>query len=370
MIKNIQQKKEKNNIPQNDGIYFIRNFATISIVLLLLIAGIVILFDPFFHYHAPFFHLDPVQTKHEYQINGVIQHLEYDSLVLGSSTAMNINNTLLDNFYQCKSIKAVGGNASLSLLCQYMEKAYQYQNLKYVFYSFDVFSLFRELDIHTSQDQIQYMANQNIFDDVYYLWNKDVLLQEIPDMITSSYLHDYDEGTAYNFWQYESFGTDKVLSFYFPDGEISPMIAEDSSHSTVEKNINYLSELVKAHPDTDFIFFLPAYSILWWDISYRGGITDTYFYELKYSIKELLQYDNVTFYTGLFNDKDTIYNFDYYCDYIHTSEQLNQLSLESFMQGNGKLTLENYEIEIEKMRTILNEFEQRLLEEGTDFLYE
>ena len=283
---------------------------------------------------------------------------------------MNINNTLLDNFYQCKSIKAVGGMASPSLLCQYIEKAYRYRDLKYIFYSFDVFVLSFDLNINTSQGQIQYLANQNILDDANYLWNKDVLLQEIPDMITTTYLHDYDEGTSYNFCQYESFGTNKVLSFYFPDGEITPMATEDIHLSAMKANIGYISELIKTHPETEFIFFLPSYSILWWDNAYREGVSDAYLFDLKYSIKELLQYDNVTFYTGLFNDKDTIYNFDYYCDYIHTSEQLNQLSLESFMQGNGKLTLENYEIEIEKMRTILNEFEQRLLEEGTDFLYE
>ena len=47
---------------------FLKNFAAVSVILLILAAGLVVLFDPFFHYHEPVGPLKAVLTKKEYPI--------------------------------------------------------------------------------------------------------------------------------------------------------------------------------------------------------------------------------------------------------------------------------------------------------------
>lgn len=42
---------------------FLKNFAAVSVILLILAAGLVVLFDPFFHYHEPVGPLKAVLTK-------------------------------------------------------------------------------------------------------------------------------------------------------------------------------------------------------------------------------------------------------------------------------------------------------------------
>ena len=71
---------------------FLKNFAAVSVILLILAAGLVVLFDPFFHYHEPVGPLKAVLTKKEYQSIGTIRNFSYDSLIMGSSTAESFNN--------------------------------------------------------------------------------------------------------------------------------------------------------------------------------------------------------------------------------------------------------------------------------------
>lgn len=349
---------------------YLQKLLIISGSLLIFIALIVITIDPFFAYHAPILGLKPVQTKQEYQVNGALEHLSYDSILVGSSVTTNINNNELDSFYGCNTIKATGNCASPSLLCQYILKAYKYQSLENVFWGFDVFSLYSPLDIETTENQVIYLRNENLIDDVNYLWNIDVLFKDSLYMITTSYLHEYDDGTAYNFAQYTSFGVSETLTSYYPSGEISAMLPPDYNFDIVEENVQCIKSIVLNHPETTFRFFLPAYSILWWDRAYREGQTEAYIYAMDYSISELLECENVEFYAGVFNEPDVLLNLNNYCDLTHASFEINQLTIETMMSGESQLTMENYKEELQAILDVLNEFEIRLEEEGTDWLYD
>ena len=84
---------------------FIKGFFFTSAVLPILAAVVVILADPYFHYHAPLPGLKPVYMEKEYQINGALEHLDYNAVLLGSSVTMNINSRLFDEAYGCVTEK-------------------------------------------------------------------------------------------------------------------------------------------------------------------------------------------------------------------------------------------------------------------------
>ena len=100
----------------------------------LLTAGIVYIFDPFFHFHKPVKPLKAVLTQAEYQVIGTIKNFDYDSLIVGSSMAENYNNRWFDSIFNCKTIKAVKPGANTSDLIYLMEEAYRNQNIKNIFY--------------------------------------------------------------------------------------------------------------------------------------------------------------------------------------------------------------------------------------------
>ena len=68
---------------------FVKRFALFSAILLLLLGGMVIGVDPFFHYHKPIGPLKAVVSKGEYQCVGTVRNFDYDSILLGSSVAEN-----------------------------------------------------------------------------------------------------------------------------------------------------------------------------------------------------------------------------------------------------------------------------------------
>ena len=75
---------------------FLKRFGIAAAALMGLAAGAAALFDPFYHFHAPLPGMKAVVTQSEYQCIGTIRNFEYDSVLLGSSTAENYNNRWFD----------------------------------------------------------------------------------------------------------------------------------------------------------------------------------------------------------------------------------------------------------------------------------
>ena len=338
---------------------------------MIIIAATVIIIDPFFHYHSPILGLKRVQTLKEYQVNGILANTEYNAILAGSSVTVNINTDIFNDNYNCITVKAAAGSARTSTLWYYIEKAYDYQDLDYVFYGLDIFALYTTIDRDSTQDQILYLRDNNPINDVYYLWNIDVLFKHIPYMIAESYFHEYDEGVAYNFSTYSAYGTDYALNSYKPQGEILPMKDISDYCELVYANVGLLEETIGNHPETEFKFFFPVYSCLWWDRSYRSGEMEQYFWAMEYVYDILGAYDNVEFYKGTFNDWDSVMNLNNYSDLTHASYDINQLQAYSITTGEGLIEdKERLLEEINILRTMIYDFEDRLAQEGNwEFLY-
>ena len=358
---------------EKDAKKLIVHFGISAGVLLFLIAVMVIVLDPFFHYHAPLFGLKPVQTKKEFQVDGALDHLEYDALLLGSSVTVNINTNAYDEAFECHTLKACANAASPSVLCYFIRRAYEQQELSYVFWGIDSFTLFIEVTEDATSGQVLYLRDQNPINDIEYLWNIDVILKEIPNMLAVSFLHEYDAGDAYEFTKYNRYSIEETLNFYQPDGEIQPMRdpKNDMEMENVYANVAYMEQLIREHPETEFKFHLALYSILWWDDQYRSGLLEQYLTAWEYTVKTLDQYDNVTFYTGVFNDPEILMNLNLYCDYCHADYDTNQLQAQSVINEDRIITADTVDTELEQLRQLVYGFEERLVQEGNwDFLYE
>ena len=83
---------------------FLKNFTITAAILFIAAAALVLFFDPFFHYHGPAVPLKAVLTKKEYQGIGTIRNFNYDSLLVGSSTAENFNNKWFDEAFDATTI--------------------------------------------------------------------------------------------------------------------------------------------------------------------------------------------------------------------------------------------------------------------------
>lgn len=331
---------------------FIRNFMIQVSVLLLLAGAVVVLIDPFFHYHKPVGSLKAVVTKAEYQCIGTVRNFDYDSIILGSSVAENYNNHWFDEAFGGTTIKGIKSSAATVDLVYYLKEALTYKEIKNVYYSMDIFALTADAKKKFPEESLPlYLYNHNPFDDVKYIWNKDVIFEHIPYMFAMTYLDDYDEGTSYNWAQYKTFSKEDTLKHYSRPEDVKPMIMQEDYKENVDANITLIENVVKEHPEVTFRFIYPPYSMLWWDAAYRNGETEMNLYASLQAAERLLVYENVEMYYFQ-NMEELITNLDCYMDMVHFSDEINHSIVEWMKAGEYRLTKENYQKEIEKMRNL------------------
>lgn len=333
-------------------------------------AIIVFLADPFYHYHKPWFHLAAVQDVNQYQVKGALDHFEYDSVLCGSSVVMGMNSRTLDERYDVTTVKAVGNSAGAHVLNYYLKEAFSTHDIKYVFYGMDVFSFYVDPDQKPTENAVDYIVNNNPFDDVEYLWNGSILGIRIPNLIQTTRAGNYDPGLAYQFNQWEQSGAEAVLNNYSPPmQEPSEVKSEEYMIENVEENLDRLELLVQQHPDTQFLFFTPPYSILWWERAYEDGVMNSYLHTLRLCMEQLLPYENVRMYSVSFNEISVITDLSRYTDFAHGNASITEMMAQEIGNVEYEITLDNYEQELDRLLRTVNYFHNKAKQEGVNILY-
>jgi len=331
---------------------FVKKFVLFSVILLFLLGTMVVLVDPFFHYHKPIRPLKAVVSKGEYQCIGTVRNFDYDSILLGSSVAENYNNRWFDEAFGGKTIKGIQRSATTVDMLYYLNEAIRTHDLKNVYYNLDTFSLTADADkVYPDESLPLYLYNEDLYDDVKYIWNKDVIFEHVPYMLAMSFIGDYDEGASYNWAQYKTFSEDVTLSNYPRTEQVLPMLTEEDYKENVDANITAVENVVKANPQITFRFICPPYSMLWWDNAYRYGETQQNLYANREVFKRLLPYENVEIYYFQ-NEEAVITDLNNYMDSIHFSDAINGAIVENMKNGENRLTLDNYEEELQKMEAL------------------
>ncbi len=347
--------------PKNPSECFVKHFFRRVLFLMIFIGFIVILMDPFFHYHKPWFGLKAVLTDKEYQCIGSLRTFDYDSLIVGSSVAENYDNGWFNEGFDCTAIKAVRSYGATADLCYLLDAAFENHNLKYIFYSMDTSSLAADPSpTYELTGCPMYLYNKNPFDDVKYLYNKGVIFEKIPYMIANSLIGDYNANNSYNWAQWKEFNQDMALGLYIRTPEIAPMKEKTFYQELLDANISLVKKQIEAHPETQFKIFFPAYSMLFWDNLYRTGDLEAYLYNMEQAIASFLPYHNVEIY--YFQDKkEIIANLENYMDTLHFSPEINQYMAEQIIAGNERLTGENYKERLSGMKKLAYEIVHELI---------
>lgn len=320
---------------------FIKNFILAAAAILLLLLCSVLIFDPFYVYHKPLPGLKAVLNDKEYQCVGTLRHFDYDSLIVGSSVCENYNNHWFDQGFDAKTIKAIRSYGATADLCYLLDIAYENHAIKNIFYNIDPSSLSADTEpTYESTGCPTYLYDKSIWNDIPYLFNKDVITEKIPFMLASS-LSGYDEGNSYNWAQWKVFSEEAARSMYNRPEKIEDMKAEDFYQEELNGNLAILTDMVQNHPETNFYFFFPPYSSLWWDNCYRIGDLDAVIYNETACIETLLSFENVKvfYYQG---EEEIITNLDNYMDQIHFSKDINYQIYAKMAASEGELTKENY----------------------------
>lgn len=320
------------------------------LALLMVLGGVIVVVDPYFHYHKPLKCLYYELNNERSQNDGIIKHFDYDSMIVGTSMAENFKTSEAEDIFGGHFIKTTFAGGAYMEQRDNLQKAIDANpKLKLVIRPLDYAFLMDEPD--RVRDDLgkypMYLYDKNIFNDVNYIFNKEILFEICVPMIENAIAGQPGGITSFdkysNWMEGTEFGADVVLGDRegYPT-EVNQQPFTDDLKAQVEANVNTnIVELAKANPEVQFYYYFTPYSIAWWGGQYELGAAERWISAEQQAIEMMLQCDNIHLYS--FNTEfDVVTNLDNYSDECHHGDWINSQILGWLYAGTDELTRDNY----------------------------
>lgn len=312
---------------------YFAGFLAMVMVLLALCGITVYVIDPSFQYHLPYGDIKAVYSNERYQNAGFAKNLDYDTVILGSSVTANFRPSQFNELFDAKTVKLTFPGGCFSDFNTALDLCFETHDVKRVFWSIDPKILMTDYDEEPTPLPT-YLYNFNPFDDVKYLFNKDVLLEQCGESVLATLKgegQDFDDAFTWD-WKYEFSHEHALWSYIRPDWKVEPD-APDQFDDIINRNLDCILSFVKAHPDTEFYLFTPPYSMLYWDRVLRDGSYTAVLALYDRLMEELPQYANVHYYCFAMNE--VTIPLGNYTDEVHFSGEISQYLAQYMAENDG-----------------------------------
>ena len=317
--------------------------------------ALVIWVDPFFQYHKPLAWFPYLVDNQVNQNPGLAKHMDYDGILIGSSMTASFNTDWFEELMGMKTQKLSYNGSYPKDLSNIMQLVFDAKGdqVKAVYMAVDQ-STFSADPEETKFPVTDYLYDDNVFNDVPYLLNKDVLLDYILRPLADR-KDASDWAELYKpWWTDEYYNKANVLMYYeaAEEKQEEEALAADYFKDAVEENLQKnILPYIEAHPETEFYIFYPPYSILFWNDVTREKELEAVIGRLEYMTERLLNYENVHVFNFL-GKKDIICNLNNYADYMHYHKNVCRYITECFATGENELHPENYGQAFDEIRTL------------------
>lgn len=359
MDERMKQKKEMS--PKKWGVWAISIFS-LMIVFIALITYIV---DPYFHYHEPLNGISYRLYEQRYINDGISRHFDYNAVITGNSLSENFKTSELDSLFDSKSIKLPYSGAGYNELWDSLDRTLSYNSsVEKVFVVVDTGDILRDKDYTRYTDYPEYLYDDIIWNDSMYLWNKDTfyrgtlynLLMSIRGMESTT----FDEYSA----KEEETGADIVIPLMgeIPNSEdaVSWGYGEDDEQRVIDNiNTNILG-VTQKYPEITFYLLYPPPSIARWGQYYTWGDLNCRLESCKTATGLLLQQENIRLYSFQ-DDFELACDLDNYTDTIHYTPEIASYMLSMIADGQRELTLDNFEDYFIKITDFYTKFDYQTL---------
>ena len=346
-----KEKKQKKMQPKR----WLAGFLGIFLAGLAGCMALVIWVDPFFQYHKPLAWFPYLVDNQVNQNPGLAKHMDYDGILIGSSMTASFNTDWFEELMGIKTQKLSYNGSYPKDLSNIMQLVFDAKGdqVKAVYMAVDQ-STFSADPEETKFPVTDYLYDDNVFNDVPYLLNKDVLLDYILRPLADR-KDASDWAELYKpWWTDEYYNKANVLMYYEAAEEKreEEALAADYFKDAVEENLQKnILPYIEAHPETEFYIFYPPYSILFWNDVTREKELEAVIGRLEYMTERLLNYENVHVFNFL-GKEDIICNLNNYADYMHYHKNVCRYITECFATGENELHPENYGQAFDEIRTL------------------
>ena len=325
-------------------------------ILLVAFGSITVYMDPFFHYHKPQEGVSyTLDANERYKNDGILKHFNYDAIIAGTSMIGNFKTTEFDDEFGVNSIKVGFSGGGYKEIGSALSRVNYYENdVKMVLWGLDTGFILYDKDWSNYSGIPYYLYDNNPFNDVSYVFNKSILLNETYQMIVNTKLGlpstTFDN---YGFWgtyySKDNYGLEGI-EYLRPEKTGDNISLSDEERTIVFENITQnVESVVKKYPNIKFKLFYTPYSILYWDSINQAGKINWQFEAMEIATSILTKYDNVELYC-FFNEHEVIENLDNYKDSGHYGGWINSEILKWIKDEKYLLTKDNYTDYFNKMK--------------------
>lgn len=307
--------------------------------------------DPFKLFHKPFLCKEQFYEEMRYNAKYIIDTIEFDNLILGSSNMLNTSSKQAGELFGGKfiNISILGSNfKQRKILLDYVLTR---KEPKIIISTIDAYILADLALLNTSAKGWGEIYDQNIKNDFSVYLNtkfltkiyKDFFINifSSPNCIKSQNLDNAALGIEINSSGLEIFSKqakliEQVKSALIPQ----PINITQKEIQEIKTNINeYLLSPAKKLKNTKFILLIPPYFVALNAINAQSQKSfDVQQEIIKYILEN--KSENISVYS--FDDMDFTTNAKNYTDLGHYTKQIDKKILALIAQNKGKLTKENF----------------------------
>ena len=289
---------------------------TIALTMLLLLGAgsFVLLSDPFFYYRWDE-NGEGVFFNQRYQDAGIARNSHADTVLLGTSMVSNFRASDIAAFYGGTAAKLTVPDGHFSEFSAILDTVFENGSPERVIFSLDTNILVR--DDAGAPGLPDYLYDRDPLNDTQYLFNKDALFYGAYSLYMKATKQAVSADEAFTWDTGTGFSTNYVLASY-ERPEAAATVPADAYLKNAEANCATVLSWAEAHPETEFIVYIPPYNILYWDKILYNGETDAVFAALACCFETLsAEGDNLHLYELL--DHPICKDHSYFNDYIHFS---------------------------------------------------
>ena len=306
---------------------------TAAILLLSLCALTVYLVDPFEHYRESA--ILPLYDQESYNNPGIAKNYDYNAVILGTSMVEMSHPSVIDECFGVSSVKLPMRGSHTAQMGWQLAHVLDTHELKLAILAVDAYSLMGPPD--DMEEIYDYLWNDRVLDDVSYLLNLDVLLVRVPRMLRNLGKSTATKRDDMYQWTDVTFSAQSVFdSFSFqPQQEMTdPDYRLERSTENIRRHIE---TYVAAHPETTFKIYMPPYSVAYWYVMTRGGLSEQQYRSRARVCELLLDYPNVEIY-DYSSRLEWITDLDNYFDYSHHSGAISDAIMRAMAAGENRVT--------------------------------
>ncbi|MEF2968275.1 copper amine oxidase N-terminal domain-containing protein [Paenibacillus sp. M1] len=328
------------------NIRFVISFLVFIVLFGAIVGTFVYAVDPLQQYrkasYTPLF-----SGQQRYQNPGLAKNYSYDMVIIGSSMTENFLPSEVGEIFGGHVLKLSTEGSTALEQRMIADVAVGTEQVKKVLWGLDYFSL-RENSVRDEASFPFYLYDNNKLNDYKYIFNVSNVKQAFGAMLLpkDKYPQFRDLEKLNNWGDSAVYGAEPVLMKWKEAWLSEQTTAENEPSLDVVKQRfqdNILS-LVKAHPEIEFIFYYPPYSVIrqqvWYSLNPERFANQlamkTYMYE------QFSAFDNVSVY-DFQSDSSITYDLGVYKDLSHHSAEVNSLIAQEIAAGTNKVTGDNVE---------------------------